>query len=268
MCASRSDFRCRYARQVLVPEIGHRGHNKLRQSKILIAGCGGLGSAVIPLLAASGVGRLVVCDDDTVRISNLNRQTIYREQDVGRRKVRAAAEFIKHLNSDVEVREIDCAIGPKNFETILSDVEIVVDCVDRLAVKMFLNDACVATHKTLVHCAAIGFTGEVMVIPPGGRPCYRCFFEGKQVSTKLNCANAGVASPTVGVVGSMAAAEVIKYVVGSHQSSVGKLYRVDLRSNRFTSYELSANSLCSCCSDTASVDPHDFESYEGKLRIE
>ena len=249
-----------------VPEIGLEGHKRLRNSSVLIAGCGGLGSAVIPLLAASGLGKLILCDDDTVRVSNLNRQTIYREQDVGRRKVHAAAGFIKCLNSDVEVCAVDSAIGPKNFEAIMSDVEIVVDCVDRLAVKIFLNDACVAMNKTLVHCVSIGFTGEVMVIKPGGKPCYRCFFEGQQVSTELNCANAGVTSSIVGVIGGMASAEVIKYIVGCCPSSAGKLYRVDLCRNNFDAYEFRANDRCSCCGDVANVDPYDLESYEGKLR--
>ncbi|CEG20642.1 Adenylyltransferase thiF [Anaplasma phagocytophilum] len=256
----------RYAQQVLVPEVGAQGQKRLLNSSVLVVGCGGLGSTTIPILAASGIGRLVLCDDDTVKISNLNRQTIYREEDIGLSKVDVATRFVNKLNSDVEVIGLKAAIGPRNFNTVLNDVDIVVDCVDRLAVKLFLNDACVAKNKVLIHSVAIGFVGELMVIHPGKSPCYRCFFEQQPVSTDLNCARAGVIGATVGVVGSMAAGEVIKHVIGVSQPNTGKLHRIDLLNHNFTTYEFSKNPRCMCCGTDSTTDPYDLESYEGKLK--
>ncbi|MGN7661619.1 MAG: HesA/MoeB/ThiF family protein [Anaplasma sp.] len=256
----------RYTRQVTVPEIGVKGHKKLGSSSVLIVGCGGLGSHVIPILAACGLKRLVLCDDDVVKASNLNRQTIYRERDIGRKKVMAAAEFVRECNSDVEVHTIDRAVGPRNFEDVLSNIEVVVDCVDRLIVKMVLNDACVVMGKALIHCAAIGFVGEVMTVLPGGRPCYRCFFEADRADSKLNCASAGVLGSTVGVIGSMAASEVIKYIAGVPSCRGGRLHRVNLLHNRFSTYEFTANEQCKCCSMHGDIEPQAPESYEGRIR--
>ncbi|MGN7678593.1 MAG: HesA/MoeB/ThiF family protein [Anaplasma sp.] len=256
----------RYTRQITVPEIGVEGHKKLRRSSVLVVGCGGLGSHVIPILVACGLKRIVLCDDDVVKTSNLNRQTIYRERDVGRKKVIAAAEFVRECNSDVEVHTIDAAVGPKNYEDVLSNVEVVVDCVDRLIIKMVLNDACVVMGKALIHCAAIGFMGEVMTIRPGGRPCYRCFFEADKTDKKLNCASAGVLGSTVGVVGSLAASEAIKYIAGCSSNKGGRLYRVDLLQNHFSTYEFTANEQCKCCSSVGDIDPQAPESYEGRVR--
>ena len=257
----------RYDQQVLVPEIGSEGQRRLRNSAVLVVGCGGLGSAVIPILAASGIGKLVLCDDDTVKASNLNRQTIYKESHIGQSKVDAATRFVRELNSDIQVIGLNVALGPKNFDKIMQDIDIVVDCVDRLSVKVFLNDACVFKSIALVHSVAIGFKGEFMVIPPGGQPCYRCFFEGWPVSTEINCAHAGVVGATVGMVGSFAASEVIKYIVGVSQSSIGKLCRVDLLKIDLVVFEFAANTHCICCGAQSNVDPYDLESYEGKQRM-
>ncbi|WP_174764262.1 HesA/MoeB/ThiF family protein [Anaplasma platys] len=262
------DLRQRYDRQVVLPEIGVVGQQKLRQSKVLVVGCGGLGSSVIPLLAATGVGKLMLCDDDTVKISNLNRQIMFQETSVGKKKAEVGSKLAHGINGDVVVETITVAIGPHNFESMLEGVDVVVDCVDRLAVKIFLNDACVATGTVLVHCVAIGFRGELMVIVPQNGPCYRCFFEGSPVSTDLNCANAGIVSSTVGVIGGMAASETIKHLVGITPQHLGKLYRVDLLDNSFDTYEFAKNPRCFTCGLDVHADPHDREYYEGKLRLQ
>lgn len=264
----KKDLGQRYDRQIVIPEIGVCGHQRLRKSTALVAGCGGLGSCVIPVLAAAGVGRLILCDDDTVKVSNLNRQTLFRETTVGEKKVDVAAQLVMDINSDVVVEKINTAIGPQNFDTMLEGVDIVIDCVDRLAVKLFLNDACILKSTALVHCVAIGFSGEIMSILPDAGPCYRCFFEGtKVVSTDLNCANAGIISSTVSAIGGIAASETIKYLVGISPQHLGKLYRIDLLSNTFDTYRFAQNPLCSSCGSKATVDPYDKEGYEGKLRL-
>ncbi|MFV9839211.1 MAG: ThiF family adenylyltransferase [Aaplasma endosymbiont of Hyalomma asiaticum] len=257
----------RYDQQVLVPEIGYAGQVRLQNSSVLVVGCGGLGCAVIPILAASGIGKIILCDNDTVKASNLNRQTIYKETHIGQSKVAAAVCFVQELNSDVSVTGHNVAIGPSNFDKIMQGVDIVVDCVDRLAVKIFLNDACVSRSVALVHSVAIGFQGEIMLVTPGGRPCYRCFFEGWPVSTDINCAHSGIIGATVGVIGSLSASEVIKYLVGLSQSSIGKLRRVDLLKTGLETYRFSANPNCICCGTRGCVDPFDQESYEGKQRM-
>ena len=165
----------RYKKQVLLSEVGVVGQEKLYNSSILIVGCGGLGSTVIPLLAAGGIGNLILSDSDKVQISNLNRQIIYKETDVNESKVVKAAEFVNMLNSGVNVRTLNVFITPKNFEQVFREVDLVVDCTDRMATKLFLNDACVLLGKPLIHSAAIGFIGQILTIYPYGKPCLRCF---------------------------------------------------------------------------------------------
>ncbi|CEI84712.1 HesA/MoeB/ThiF family protein [Ehrlichia minasensis] len=255
----------RYKKQILIPEIGKVGQNKLNSSCVLVVGCGGLGSIVIPLLAAGGIGHMVLCDNDTVQLSNLNRQVIYKEKDVNQSKVAKAQEFVKSLNSDVNIRILNGFVTPKNFERIFENIDIIVDCTDRLATKLFLNDAAVLIGKPLVHSAAIGFTGQILTIFPHGKPCLRCFFECQYMSSHLNCANAGILGPTVGVVGSIAAAEVMKYLLGVADSLVGKLQRIDLQSNNFSKYTFQKNGSCIACGDNVRVDPYDYSYYESKL---
>ncbi|AAZ68916.1 HesA/MoeB/ThiF family protein [Ehrlichia canis] len=255
----------RYKKQILIPEIGKLGQKKLNSSHVLVVGCGGLGSVVIPLLAAAGIGHMVLCDDDTVQLSNLNRQVIYKESDINQSKVAKAKEFIRSLNSDINIQILNSFVTPKNFESIFKDIDIIVDCTDRLATKLFLNDAAVLIGKPLVHSAAIGFTGQILTIFPRGKPCLRCFFECQYMSSHLNCANAGILGPTVGVVGSIAASEVIKYLLGIEDSLVGKLQRIDLQSNDFSKYKFQKNDVCIACSDNVRVDPYDYNYYESRL---
>ncbi|QGR03011.1 HesA/MoeB/ThiF family protein [Ehrlichia ruminantium] len=255
----------RYKKQVLLSEVGILGQKKLCNSSILIVGCGGLGSAVIPLLAASGVGNLVLSDSDKVQVSNLNRQVIYKETDINQSKVIKAADFVSMLNSEVNVRTLNAFITPKNFEQIFKEVDLVVDCTDRLATKLFLNDACVILGKPLIHSAAIGFIGQILTVYPYGKPCLRCFFEHQYMSLHLNCANAGVLGPTVGVVGSIVAAEAIKYLLEISCNVVGRLQRIDLKNNEFTHYTFQKNETCIACSNDVKVDPYDHDYYESKL---
>ncbi|WDM85445.1 HesA/MoeB/ThiF family protein [Ehrlichia sp. JZT12] len=255
----------RYKKQILISEIGIAGQNKLSKSNILIVGCGGLGSAVIPLLAASGIGSIVLCDDDAIHLSNLNRQVIYKENDVNQSKVIKAQEFINSLNSNVNVRVLNFYITPKNFEKIFKGVDLVLDCTDRLATKLFLNDASVILGKPLIHGAAIGFTGQVLTIRSYGKPCLRCFFECQYMSVNLNCANAGILGATVGVVGSIMAIEAIKYLLEIPDNLVGKLQKIDLKSNDFTKYTFQENKACIVCGDNIMVDPYDYDYYESKL---
>ncbi|ABD44656.1 moeZ/MoeB domain protein [Ehrlichia chaffeensis str. Heartland] len=255
----------RYKKQVLISEIGKVGQSKLSESNVLIIGCGGLGSTVIPLLAASGIGHITLCDDDKIQMSNLNRQVIYKESDINQSKVIKAQEFVKSLNSDVNVQVLNNFVTPKNFEEVFKNVDVVVDCTDRLATKLFLNDAAVLLGKPLVHSAAIGFTGQVLTVFPYGKPCLRCFFECQYMSLHLNCSNAGILGATVGVVGSIAVAETIKYLLKIPDNLVGNLQRIDLRSNEFTKYTFQKNSACIACSDNMKVDPYDYNYYESKL---
>ena len=255
----------RYKKQVIISEVGVQGQSKLNKSTVLIIGCGGLGSAVIPLLAGAGIGNIVLCDDDKIHLSNLNRQTIYKESDVYQSKVLKAQEFISSLNSDVNIQVLNFSITPKNFEEFFKNVDLVVDCTDRMSTKLFINDACVVLGKPLIHGAAIGFTGQILTVCSYGKPCLRCFFECKYMSLNLNCANAGVLGPTVGVVGNIMAMEVMKYLLEISDNLVGKLQKIDLKSNDFTKYTFQANKECLVCGENMKVDPYDYNYYESKL---
>ncbi|QXK92387.1 HesA/MoeB/ThiF family protein [Neoehrlichia mikurensis] len=250
---------------MIIPQIGIEGQKSLKNSQVLVIGCGGIGSIVIPLIAASGIGKIILCDNDNIQLPNFNRQIIYRENNIGSSKVLKSKEFVELFNSDIEVEALNVFVGPKNFESIFSSVDLVIDCTDRLAIKLFLNDACVLIGKALIHSAAIGFTGQVLTIPPYGKPCLRCFFEDRHMSVNLNCANAGILSATVGVVGSIISMEVVKHLINISTNLVGKLLRIDLENNRFVTYDFIANKSCIACGDNVKVDPYDANNYESKL---
>jgi adenylyltransferase/sulfurtransferase len=231
----------RYARHIVLREVGGPGQAALKRARVLMIGAGGLGAPVLIYLAAAGVGTLGVVDDDTVTLSNLQRQIIHATPDLGRAKVQSAAEKIRALNPHVTVHALAQRIDAGNALRMLADYDIVVDGSDNFPTRYLVSDACFFAHKSLVTGALGAFDGMLTTIRAhetgaNGQcnPTYRCLFpEPPPPGSVPACAEAGVLGALAGVVGSLMALAVIREIVGCGESLVGRLIVVDARAMRF-----------------------------------
>lgn len=202
-----------YQRQIMLPEMGEAGQEKLLSSAVLLVGAGGLGSPAALYLTAMGIGRIGVIDGDTVSPSNLNRQILYTTRDIGRSKAEAAGERIKLLNPDLNLDIYTQFLTADNAPEILARYDIMVDCLDNFASRFILNDACVVLGKPFVHAGVHHLSGQSMTVLPGLSPCLRCLFpEG--IADGNDPALKGILGATAGVLGAMQAMEVYKYLLG------------------------------------------------------
>ncbi len=238
----------RYSRQIMLPDIEVAGQEALLAATVLIVGLGGLGSPVCLYLAAAGVGHLILADFDTVDLSNLQRQIAHRTSDVGELKVRSAANAITEINPGVRVTCIEERLDGAALLAAVTAADVVVDGTDNFSVRYKISDACVQTATPLVSGAATGLEGQLMVYDPRipGAPCYRCLYDGAD-DRVLNCAEAGVAAPTVGVIGTLQASETIKLIVGYGKSLAGHLLVWDARYMEFHKLKLTKNPNCPGC---------------------
>ena len=220
----------RYARHIVLPQVGGPGQRRLKSANVALIGAGAIGSAALPALAGAGVGRLTIIDDDTVELSNLHRQLIFREDQVGERKAETAAAFAHKLNSNVEVCPVSQRITGDNAQDLLSGHDMVLDGSDNFATRLAVNEACVRLTVPLVSAAAAQFQGQVALLRgwEAGQPCYRCFvgdaFDADDCDT---CAELGVLGALTGTVGHFAALVAIRSIVGIGGDSAGKLYLLD-----------------------------------------
>lgn len=204
----------RYSRQIALPEVGPEGQQKLAAARVLIVGLGGLGAPVALYLAAAGVGTLLICDGDAVDASNLQRQVLFGENDVGQPKVTSAMAALKRLNSEIDIVPLADFVDAKNVNSLVSGCDIVVDCTDNLPVRYLLNDACLAHCKPLVYGALHRFEGQVSVFCLPGAPCFRCYFPDEaSAEFAVTCQEAGVFGVLPGIVGSLQASEVLKLIL-------------------------------------------------------
>lgn len=206
----------RYSRHVLLPEIGIEGQLRLMAARVLVVGAGGLGCPVALYLGASGVGSLMLADGDVVDLSNLQRQIGHHTDSVGINKADSLASSVRAINPDVVVKPYPVALSGTELDAAVSAVDVVVDASDNFATRHAVNRACVAWGKPLVSGAAMGFSGQVAVFDTRhpDTPCYHCLFPEQAGEPELRCAEAGVLSPLVGIVGAMQAAETLKLLMG------------------------------------------------------
>jgi molybdopterin/thiamine biosynthesis adenylyltransferase len=231
----------RYARHIVLREVGGPGQAALKRARVLVVGAGGLGAPVLLYLAAAGVGTLGVVDDDKVSLSNLQRQVIHGTPDIGAPKVASAAATIRRINPHVAVELHDTRLVAGNVLDLVGRYDLVADGSDNFATRYLVSDACYLAHKPLVTAAMGTFDGTLTTIrahehAPDGRrnPTYRCLFpEPPPPGTVPACAEAGVLGAMAGVLGSLAALEVIREIVGFGEGLVGRLLMVDARSMRF-----------------------------------
>jgi|WetSurMetagenome_2_1015567.scaffolds.fasta_scaffold26571_6 molybdopterin/thiamine biosynthesis adenylyltransferase len=237
----------RYKRQISISEIGLEGQKKIEKAKVLLIGVGGLGSSAAYYLAASGIGRIGIVDDDIVQETNLNRQILHNPDNIGKMKVASAKETLVKFNN-----VIDILIYPKRLETckeiidVIIDYDIVIDCTDNFSTRVSINDACIKANKPWVYGAVYGFEGQAMTIIPGRGPCYRCLYPSTPLLTSEITPVIGV-SP--GIIGVVQAAEALKYILGKGSLLVGRLLFIDLLNMHLSAFKVERNINCQSCSD-------------------
>lgn len=218
----------RYSRQLVMPEVGEAGQEKLRAAKALVVGAGGLGSPAAMYLAASGVGTLGVVDADVVELSNLQRQILHGTNHLGLAKVESAKRALVRLNPGVHVVPHRMTVTPENVSQLIEPYDLVVDAVDNLDTRYVVNDACVAARKPFVEAGVLRFDGMVLTVVPGKGPCYRCIFPILPPPGAVpSCKEAGIIGAVPGAVGSIEALEAIKIVLGLGKPLVGRLLLFD-----------------------------------------
>ena len=218
----------RYSRQIMLPEVDVAGQEKLLDATVLIVGVGGLGSPAALYLAAAGVGRLILADNDTVDVSNLQRQIVHSGRDVGELKVTSAAGTLEGINPDVALELIPERLGGERLASAVARSSVVVDATDNFDTRFDLNAACVAAGVPLVSGAAIRWEGQVAVFDPRDpeSPCYRCLYEEGD-DTALNCSENGVIAPLVGIIGTCQAMETLKLITGVGETLTGYVLYFD-----------------------------------------
>ncbi len=254
----------RYARHIILPEIGSIGQRKLLNSKVVIIGAGGLGSPAALYLAAAGVGTLGIVDFDVVDLTNLQRQLLHGKDDVGRLKTESARESINRINPDVQVVEHNVALTSENAMEVLSGYDIVVNGCDNFATRYLVNDACVLLGKPLVDGSIFRFEGQASVYLPG-KGCYRCLFPAPPPPGAVpSCAEAGVLGVLPGIIGTIQAIETIKLIVGIGESLAGRLLIFDSLAMEFREVKVRRDPNCPVCGDNPTVtELIDYEEFCG-----
>lgn len=240
----------RYSRQIILPEVGGAGQERLKAARVLVVGAGGLGSPAALYLAAAGVGTLGVCDDDRVELTNLQRQVIHTTKDLGRPKTASAARRLRALNPEIRVVEHPVRLGADNALEILAGYDLAVDGSDTFVSKFLVNDACAAAGVPHVFAGILGFEGQLLTVLPDRGPCYRCFFrEAPPPGSVPTCAQAGILGPVAGVLGSLQALEVLKLLLGIGEPAAGRLLLFDGLEMRWREVEVARDPRCPACGD-------------------
>lgn len=241
----------RYSRQVLFPEIGREGQEKLLKSRVLLVGCGALGGAQAEMLARAGIGHLRIVDRDFVEFSNLQRQTLFKESDAAERlpKAVAAQARITEINSEIVVEPVVADVNNSNVESLIDGVDLVIDGTDNFQVRYLLNDACVKNKHTWIYGAAVSSYGTTMTVRPHQTPCLRCIFdEMPDAGSSPTCDTAGVIMPIIATVAATQVAEALKILVGDVDSLHGSLMQFDVWANDRQRIKLGEpRADCKCC---------------------
>jgi len=236
----------RYSRQILIEEIGPEGQERLKRSRVVIAGAGGLGCSIVPWLAAAGIGTLRIIDHDEVELSNLNRQILHWQEDLGKKKADSAGSKMRRLNPEIRIETIAESITEKNASTLVHGYEAIVDAMDNLLTRYILNRCAIEKNIPFFHGAVQGFEGRVMTILPGKTACLRCLYRGPGPEGKFP-----VIGVTPAVIGSIQATEVIKYLLGIGQLLTNRMLMYDGLEAIFTEFAVNRNPDCDHCGTLA-----------------
>lgn len=235
----------RYLRNIAIKKIGENGQKHINKARVLVCGCGGLGSGVISNLAAAGVGHLGLVDSDVVEISNLNRQFIHKTENIGKLKVLSAKERIQEINPEVTVEIFPHRLDKNNYHNIIKEYDLIVDCFDSYASKFLLNEIAVKENKPLIHGGVSEFNGQITVIVPHKTPCLRCIFPEPDFEAKIPEGNL---SPVVNLVAAIEALEALKWILGIPSALQGHLLTIDALYMTFKSLKINSSDQCVLCS--------------------
>ncbi len=259
----REDQIHRYARHIIMPEVGGGGQSKLLAARVLLIGAGGLGSPLVMYLAAAGVGTIGIVDDDTVSMSNLQRQIAHTTDRVGEKKTASAVKTVQALNPDVTVVPHNLRVNAGNVRGLLQDYDIIADGSDNFETRFLLNDACHLQGKTLVSAAVLRFDGQLATFKShlhGMHPCYRCIYpEIPPPDLIPSCAEGGVLGAMAGVMGTLQATEVVKEILGIGESLSGSLVIYDGLQAQFRKVRVKPDPSCKLCSSKATI--HDLSRH-------
>jgi molybdopterin/thiamine biosynthesis adenylyltransferase len=248
----------RYARHIVLREVGGTGQAKLKAARVLVVGAGGLGSPVLLYLAAAGIGTIGIVDDDTVSLSNLQRQVAHRTADVGRPKTASARDATLAINPGITIVEHPVRLTAANALELIGGYDIVADGSDNFATRFLMNDACYFARRTLVSAAVTEFDGQLATYkahdPDHTWPCYRCLFpEPPPPGTAPSCSETGVLGAAAGVMGTLQALEVIKEITGIGDSLAGKLLIYEALATRFRTVSVKRDPACALCGSTPTI---------------
>lgn len=238
----------RYSRHILLDDVGVDGQEKLLQAKVLIVGAGGLGSPAALYLAAAGVGTIGIVDNDVVEISNLQRQIAHFSSDLNRAKVDSAAEKMQAINPDISVKTYKIYLCADNIREIIEGYDFIIDGTDNFPTKFLVNDACVFLGIPFSHGGILRFNGQTMTVIPGRTACYRCCFRNPPPPDAVpSCAQAGVLGAVAGMLGTIQAAETLKYITGAGELLTNSLLSFDAKTMTFRKIRLKKQESCPIC---------------------
>ncbi|MEX2198723.1 MAG: molybdopterin-synthase adenylyltransferase MoeB [Burkholderiales bacterium] len=239
----------RYSRHILLDEFGIEGQDRLRAASALIVGAGGLGCPAALYLAASGIGRLTIADADSVDLTNLQRQVLYRTDSVGAQKVDEAAKTLAAMNPEVELVPLAQRVGALEVDRLVAGADVVLDCSDNFATRHLLNRACVKFSRPLVSGAAIRFDGQLMVFDLRRKeaPCYACLFPEDGEVEDVQCNVMGVLAPLVGAIGAMQAVAAVKLLSGAGETPLGQLTLFDAKASELRTVRVKKDARCAVC---------------------
>ncbi|HBU07609.1 MAG TPA: adenylyltransferase [Candidatus Omnitrophica bacterium] len=259
----------RYSRQIILPNVGGKGQEKILKAKVLVIGTGGLGAPCNFYLAAAGVGTIGIVDSDNVELNNLQRQILHTTESVGTPKVASGKARLKALNPDVNVVTHHLRLDSSNILDIIKEYDIVVDGSDNFPTRYLVNDACVIAKKPLVHAGIFRYDGQIMTIVPGVGPCYRCLFpEPPPPGAVPSCQEGGILGAVAGVLGVLQANEVLKFILGAGQLLAGRMLIFNALDSTFRTVKVPKDKDCPVCSDhptiTKLIDYQEFCSLKSK----
>ncbi|MHB0977532.1 MAG: HesA/MoeB/ThiF family protein [Candidatus Aquicultorales bacterium] len=251
----------RYSRHILLPEVGGEGQTKLNQAKVLVVGTGGLGSPAALYLAAAGIGTIGLVDGDVVDLSNLQRQVLHGEADLGRPKTTSGAESLAAINPDVRIVEHRLLASADNIMELIGGYDLVLDGTDNFPTRFLVNDACIIAGKPLVHGAILRFDGQATTIMPGEGPCYRCVFpEPPPPGSVPSCSQAGILGAVAGIIGTIMAAEAVKVVLALPGKLIGRILIMNALDMTFREVNIRKDPGCPVCGDEPTItEPYDIE---------
>ena len=250
----REDQIERYSRQIILPNVGGKGQEKLLNAKVLIIGAGGLGSPCALYLASAGIGKIGIVDSDDVELNNLQRQVLHSTKDVGRPKVESAKDRVNSINPEAEIIPYKIRLTSENILGIIKDYDIIVDGSDNFPTRYLVNDACVFSKKPLSHGGIFRFDGQAITIIPGEGACYRCLFpEPPPPGLVPSCQEAGILGAVAGVIGTIQANEALKYILGIGELLTGRLLIFNALDSSFRQVKVPRDPKCLVCSEHPTI---------------